>query len=119
MTGAGKRAMVALLLVAACRQPSEQMTCPDPQTVASPTIGAAFVNGLTGRLAGPDRENMITEALAEIQRRDPTLDKTTIINIMVAAECPNVFAKPDHDPKTMRARIALFRAQVMQLLSGQ
>ena len=116
MTVARKVALVSLLLLGACGQSSTKITCPDPATVAPPSIGgAAYVSELTGRLAGPDRENSITEALAEIRRRDPSLDSTAVTNILVAADCPNAVAKPDHDAQAVRARIAAFRAQVDQL----
>ena len=118
MTVAPKVALVALLLLGACGQSSKQLTCPDPSSVAPPSIGAAFVNNLTTRLAGPDRENSITEAIGEIHRRDPSLDATAVTNILVAADCPNVMAQPDHDANADRARIAVFRAQVDQLLGS-
>lgn len=108
---------LALLLLAACGK-SPVPACPDPASVAPPTIGAAFVTNLTTRLALGDRENTIAEAITALRKRDPSLDSTTITDILIAADCPNALAKSDNEPDADRARIAAFRAQVAQLLTG-
>lgn len=108
---------LALLFLSACGK-SPVPACPDPASVTPPTIGTAFVTNLTARLALGDRENTISEAITAIRQRDPSLDATTITDILVAADCPNALAKSDNEPDADRARIAAFRAQVDQLLKG-
>ncbi len=76
------------------------------------------MTGLTGRLAGPDRANTVTEAIAEMHRRDPTIDADGLTNILITADCPNALAKPRHDGDDDRARIAAFRAQVEYMLGN-
>ncbi|WP_066801312.1 hypothetical protein [Sphingomonas soli] len=104
------------LMLGGCGHTPSPAACPDPGAVAPPSIGTAFVKDLTGRLAGPDRENTIAEAVAEIHRRDPSLGSATVTNILIGADCPNALSRPDHDLEADRARIAGFRAQVDQLL---
>ena len=116
MTGARKATVATLLLLGGCGQAASQLTCPDPAGIAPPSIGTAFIADLTGRLAGPDRENSIVEAIAEIHRHDPSLGSATVTNILIAADCPNALARPDRGAAADRARIAGFRAQVDQLL---
>lgn len=104
------------LLLASCSGAADVAQCPDPAAVAPASIGASYVAGLSQQLAGPDRENSITVAIADLHRRDPKLDSTAITNILIAADCAVVSAKPDHDDATDRARVSGFRAQVDQLL---
>ncbi len=85
---------------------------------APPAIGAGYLGGLTGRLAGGDRANSIYEAVFEIHRRVPSIDADGLTNILIAADCPNVRANPALDDAAIRDRIATFRAQVGQALDG-
>lgn len=58
-----------VLLIAGCGHARNAVRCPDPADVAPPSIGGtSYVSGLTMRLAGPDRENSISEAIAAIRR---------------------------------------------------
>ncbi len=105
------------LLLGGCVQSAAPVQCPDPAAVAPASIGgAAFVAGLSGRLAGPDRENSITEAIGAIHQRDPSLGADRITDILIAADCPVAASRPDNGAAADRARIAGFRAQVDQLL---
>jgi hypothetical protein len=107
----------SVLLIAGCGEAQTAAQCPDSVDVAPPSIGgASFVTGLTMRLAGPDRENSISEAIAAMRRADPALDASEITDILIAADCPNVAAQPGGSENADRARIAAFRAQVVELL---
>lgn len=106
-----------VLLLAGCGQARTAVQCPDPAEVAPPSIGgASYVAGLTMRLAGPDRENSISEAIAAMRRADAALDASEITDILIAADCPNVALLPGGSEDAARARIAAFRAQVDALL---
>lgn len=115
-----KTIMVALclgLVLAGCANEAPAVECPVPADVAPASIGgAAYVTGLTARLAGDDRENSITEAIGEIRSKAPELGSAAIVDILIAADCPNAVAMPDRSETAVRARIAAFRAQVEQLL---
>lgn len=104
------------LLLAGCAQPAAPLTCPDPAAVAPPAIGTPYIHDLTARLAGPDRENSIALAIAEIHARAPVLDSMAVTDILIAADCPNSLAQPDDSDANDRARIAAFRAQVDQII---
>jgi hypothetical protein len=106
----------AALSLGGCAGDAPAMQCPDPAAVAPPSIGTSFITGLSARLAGPDRENTIAEAIAEMHRRNPKLGSSVITDVLIAADCPVAAAQPDHDEAADRARIAGFRAQVDQLL---
>lgn len=60
-----------LLMLGGCES-KVPPTCPDPAAITPPSIDSEYVTNLTARLAGPDRENSITEAIAEIHTRDPS-----------------------------------------------
>jgi hypothetical protein len=110
-------AAISLTLLAGCAARAPALQCGDPGAVAPANVGgAAFVNDLTGRLAGPDRENVIEEAIATIHQREPGLSIDAITDILIAADCPNALSKPYHDANADRARIAAFRAQVDQII---
>ncbi|MDR7258630.1 hypothetical protein J2X47_002820 [Sphingomonas sp. BE270] len=107
------------MVLGGCAPPSKPVGCPDPAAVAPASIGgASYVAGLTGRLSGPDRENVIAEAIAEIHRADPGMSADAITNVLIAADCPVAAAKPDHTESADRQRIGQFRAQVDQLLGS-
>jgi hypothetical protein len=106
--------IAALALLAGCARAGPPAQCPDLAATVPPSIGAPFVTGLGSRLAGPDRENVIAGAIAEIRRRDPSIGTDGIVDILIAADCPNVLARPEQDINADRDRIAAFRAQVEQ-----
>jgi hypothetical protein len=107
------------ILLAGCGDVTARVQCPDLSSVAPASIGgAAYVRGLSERLAGPDRENTVTEAVAEIERRGPRLGSDAITNILIAADCPNAAARPNRSEAADRARTAEFRAQVQQILGN-
>lgn len=108
----------AALSLSSCGQSAQALQCPDPASVVPPRIGAAYVAGLTARLAGPDRANSITGAISEMRRLDPAIGADGLTNILIVADCPNALAKPAHDDADDRARIAMFRAQVDYLLGN-
>lgn len=111
-------AAASLLTGCAASAPQARNECPDPWAVAPPSVAdAAYMEGLTERLAGPDRENTIVQAIGEVHRRAPQAGNDTITNILIAADCPNVARKPDHSEAAERDRIAGFRAQVDQILA--
>lgn len=104
------------LLLAGCGKPAPAVQCPVPADVAPASIGAAYVEGLTATLAGPDRENSIAAAIAEMHARDPSIDADTLTDILVAADCPNALARPDRDINAVRDQTNAFRTQVEQVL---
>ena len=106
----------AALLLTGCGKPAPAVQCPIPADVAPASIGAAYVQGLTARLAGPDRENSIALAIAEMHTRDPSIDADTITDILIAADCPNTLARPDHDINAVRDQTNAFRTEVEQVL---
>lgn len=111
-------ATVPILLIAGCIQARAPVHCPDPARVAPASIGGvAFVANLTGRLAGPDRENVVAEAISEMRKTAPDMSNEAITNVLIAADCPVAAAKPDHDAAADRDRIATFRAQIDQILA--
>jgi hypothetical protein len=102
------------------QQPQAQIQCPDRSAILPASVGGpAFVQGLTARLAGPDRENTIVWAITEMHRRAPQLGGDVITDVLIAADCPNAIGKPDHSEAADRTRIKEFRAQVDQLLNQQ
>ena len=111
-------ATCAALPLCGCGKPAQVVQCPDLAAVTPASIDPALVGGLTARLAGPDRENTITEAVAEIHARDRSLDADAITDILIAADCPNDLARPDHDIAAVRDRTAAFRAEVDQILGN-
>lgn len=108
--------ILALLgLLIGCGQRSEP-ACPVIADLVPASVDAAYVSTLTRRLAGDDRENSITEAIAELRRRDPKIAADTITNILIAADCPNVITEPNSEIDHERERVARLRAQVEVLL---
>lgn len=104
------------LLFAACTSPAPQ-ACPDSSAVVPPTLGgAAYLRGLTDRLAGGNRENAISEAMADMQQRAPKLTSDERLDILIAADCPNAAASPYRTEASERARIAAFRGEVEQIV---
>ncbi len=114
----GAEARLTLLLWG-CAQAAPPAQCPDLATTVPASIGAPFLAGLTGRLAGPDRENGIAEAIAEIRRRDPSLGSAAIVDILLAADCPNMRSLPGRDIAAERERVANLRAQVEDMLGNE
>ncbi len=110
--------MSLVVILSACSKATQPVQCPDPTTVVPASVGVSYVAGLTSRLAGPDRANTISEAIAEIHARDPSIDADGLTNILIAADCPNVAAKPGHSGEVDRDQITNFRAQVDQLLGN-
>jgi hypothetical protein len=105
------------LLLFGCSQHQPPVSCPDLTAVVPASLGGAkAVAGLTARLAGPDRENVIDETATRFRRQDPAITNDTIINIMIAADCPNVIAKGVPDARAERARIATIRNQVVRII---
>ncbi|MES2020040.1 MAG: hypothetical protein V4460_01940 [Pseudomonadota bacterium] len=98
-------------------KPITVVGCPDAAAVAPASIGGAgYVAGLTGRLGGGNRENVVEEAVKEMRRMDPAISPDAMTNVLIAADCPLAVARPDHDASADRARIAQFRAQIDQIL---
>ena len=108
-----------LLALCSCSAPKAQVQCPAFVDVAPAAIPSDYLEDLSQRLAGPDRANTVVTAVADMQKRAPTLTPDEMTDILIAADCPNAAAKPDHDIAADRARIAAFRAQVNTLMSGQ
>jgi len=112
--------LCALLLAGGCAAaPKTQVQCPAFADVAPPAIGSDYLMDLSHRLAGPDRANTVTTAVADMRSRVPTLTADEMTDILIAADCPNAIAGPDHDLAADRARIAAFRAQAMTLMGPQ
>jgi hypothetical protein len=94
------------------------MQCPDPGEVAPQAIGGAdAVRTLTSRLAGPDRENVIGEAVHSLRARDPSLSQDAIADILIAADCPNVAGDPSLDGTEQTRRISELRSQIEAVLA--
>jgi hypothetical protein len=94
------------------------MQCPDAAEVAPASVGGAeAVRALTPRLAGPDRENIIGEAVHSLRARDPSLSQDTIADILIAADCPNVAGDPALDGKEQARRVSDLREQIEAVLS--
>ena len=110
-------ASALLILTAGCKPAQRGAVCPDPQAVAPASIGAKAVTALTPVLAGPDRENEISEAIHRFRATDPTISDDTVIDIMIAADCPN--ASPGADAATMKARAGRLRAEVAGILARE
>ncbi len=112
--------LCVLLLAGGCATaPKAQVQCPAFADVAPPAIGSDYLEGLSQRLAGPDRANTVATAVADMRTRAPTLTADQMTDILIAADCPNAIARPNHDLAADRARIAAFRAQVMTLMTPQ
>lgn len=112
-------AIASAVLVTGCAREPAPIDCPSAAAVAPAAIGgAAYVAGLTDRLAGADRENVILEAIGEMRHADPAMRSDAITNVLIAADCPVAAARPDHTAAASRARIAHLRAQVDQLLGS-
>lgn len=108
----------ALFFLAACTSPPP-LPCPDASAVVPAVLGGdAYFRGLTDRLGGTDRENTITEALADMQKRAPTLTSDERIDILIAADCPNAAASPYRTEASERARIAAFRGEIGQIVGS-
>ncbi len=109
--------LFAALFVCGCSAaPQAQVQCPVLADVAPPAIGSDYLVDLGHRLAGPDRANTIVTAISDMRTRAPTLTADEMTDILIAADCPNANARPDHDIAADRARIAAFRAQVLELM---
>jgi hypothetical protein len=106
----------ATLLLMSCADGGKLPRCGDGYSVASPAIGKAFVRDLTSRLAGPDRENTIAEAIRQMRSKDPTIATDDVVDVVIAADCPNVTARADADRSSDLAHVAALREQVYALL---
>jgi len=103
----------AVFLLAACTSPAPP-TCPDAASVVPAKLGGAtYLGGLTERLAGPDRENVVLEAVQDMRKKDPALTPDEMIDILIAADCPNT--DPTTSDANERARIKVFRDNVEQI----
>lgn len=109
--------ITALLLTAGCGRQAESATCPSARDLAPSSVPAGYLDDLTARLAGPDRENSISEAVARMHRTAPQLTASEVTDILIAADCPNT-STSDDDVASMRARIAEFRGQVDVLMGN-
>ena len=108
---------ICLLVLVGCARAPAPVQCANPTEVAPNSIGGAqFLQGLTAKLAGGDRENTIVEAIGEIRHRDPALTNDAITDIIIAADCPNSAARAGHDDPAVRADLAALRAQVEPLV---
>lgn len=112
--------LCALPLAGGCgAAPRTQVQCPAFADVAPAAIGSDYLADLSHRLAGPDRANTVATAVADMRGRAPTLTADELTDILIAADCPNAIARPDHGIAADRARIAAFRAQVMTIMNDQ
>lgn len=107
--------IVALgLLPIACKPAAPSATCTISSSAAPASIGgAAAIASLTPVLAGPDRENSIDEAIRRFRTLDPTISDDQMIDIMIAADCPN----GGTDMERRRSRAKRLRAEVGALLA--
>jgi hypothetical protein len=88
-----------------------------PGLVAPASIGGAgAVTALTPRLAGGDWENAVDEAAYRFRKEDPTITPDAIIDIIIAADCPNLIAGTVPDAEAERARVATIRHRVTAIL---
>ena len=105
--------MTATMLLAACahEKPPE---CPKAGDLSS-SLDSGWFADLTVRLEGPDRQNSIADAIANLHRTYPEMDATMIADVLIAADCPAATraALPEDGA---RRRIATLRAQVEQSL---
>lgn len=110
--------LYAALLLSGCSQRASAVSCPDDAAVAPESIGgASAVKALTPLLNSPNRENTIAEAATRFRKQDPGISTNTIINIMIAADCPNLIADGVPDVQSERARISAIRSQVERIIA--
>jgi len=107
------------LLLCGCSAGRHDAGCPPVSDAVTSQVGEPFVAGLTLRLAGSDRENAISEAVAEIHRKAPSLDADEVADVLIAADCPNAAKGEGGDPAATESRLAEIRAQVLAVLGGQ
>lgn len=105
------------LLLWACKPSTPAVSCPDPALVAPASIGgASAVTSLTSSLAGSDRENAIDEAATRFRRQDPGISTDAIVDVIIAADCPNLAHGGVADAQAERVRISAVRSRVIAIL---
>ena len=110
--------LVPGLSLVSCSSSGPHLQCPDPAEVAPASVGGAeAVRALTPRLAGPDRENVISEAVHSLRASDPSLSQDAIADILIAADCPNVAGDPALDGRAQARRMADLRGEIESVLS--
>lgn len=106
----------AVTLISACSSHSSSEECPKVSDM-SPSLDAGWFADLSARLAGPDRANSISEAVANLHRTHPEMDSTMIEDVLIAADCP-VVTRAGLSADGAKARIADLRGQVDQILKN-
>ena len=112
-------ALLAITLASGCSSDKHETSCTIAADIAPASISPGYIADLTMRLAGGDRENAITEAVAQIHQKAPELDADEIADILIAADCANAARGQSEDPAVTKQRLATFRAQVVTLLGQQ
>lgn len=104
----------AVMLISACSAHSSSAECTKVSDL-SPSLDAGWFADLSTRLAGPDRENSISEAVANLHRTHPEMDATMVEDVLIAADCP-VATRAGLSADGVKARIADLRGQIGQVL---
>lgn len=68
-------------------------------------------------LGEDDEQNLPTEAIADINRQDLTMNADAVANILITADGRVAATAPAHDSAADRRCIAEFRARVDQILA--
>jgi len=109
--------LVCPVLLWGCAPRRPPISCPDPGLVAPPAIGGAkAITSLTPLLAGGNWENEVDEAAARFRRADPSISADAVLDVMIAADCPNLVARGVPDARTERDRVATIRERVATIL---
>jgi hypothetical protein len=106
-------ALTATLLLGACSH-GQAAICPQASDL-SPSLDDAWFADLSVRLAGPDRQNTIIEAIHTLHRTHPEFGSTIIADVLIAADCPAA-TKATLSEGDAKARIATLRAQIDEAL---
>lgn len=106
--------LTATILLSACSAHSTSARCASAADL-SPDLDAAWFADLSARLAGPDRENSISEAIFNLRRTHPEFNSTMVEDVLIAADCPAA-TRAGLSADGAKGRIADLRAQVDQIM---